>query len=373
MGGTKSFIEKIKNKEVDQIGQFGVGFYSSYLVADNVKIYTKHNDDKEYIWESTSEKTYTITENDNPILTRGTRIHLRIKEDQQEFLEINNIKDIIKKYNQFINFPIEILESKEIEEEVDDEEVLENAKAQTSEKNIENTEVETSEKNIENAEAEIVETSEKNIENAEAEIVEKSEKNIENAEGGEEVNKEDHVNIEDEDDDEDDEEKEEQPKKKKVKKTITEWNIINNQKPIWCRKQNDITDEEYNTFYKTISKDYSDALAWKHFHAEGQLEFNCLLYIPERAPFNMFEQQETKKKNIKLYVKKIFIMDDCEELVPDWLRFVTGVVDSNDIPLNVSREILQQNKILKQISKTIVKKSVELFTELAEDEDKYKK
>merc|ERR1711939_100680 len=195
--GTKSFIEKIKNKEVDQIGQFGVGFYSSYLVADNVKIYTKHNDDKE---------------------------------DQQEFLEINNIKDIIKKYNQFINFPIEILESKEIEEEVDDEEVLENAKAQTSEKNIENTEVETSEKNIENAEAEIVETSEKNIENAEAEIVEKSEKNIENAEGGEEVNKEDHVNIEDvdEDDDEDDEEKEEQPKKKKVKKTITEWNIINN-------------------------------------------------------------------------------------------------------------------------------------------------
>merc|ERR1711939_368863 len=186
--GTKSFIEKIKNKEVDQIGQFGVGFYSSYLVADNVKIYTKHNDDKEYIWESTSEKTYTITENDNPILTRGTRIHLRIKEDQQEFLEINNIKDIIKKYNQFINFPIEILESKEIEEEVDDEEVLENAKAQTSEKNIEN------------------------------------------AEGGEEVNKEDHVNIEDvdEDDDEDDEEKEEQPKKKKVKKTITEWNIINN-------------------------------------------------------------------------------------------------------------------------------------------------
>merc|ERR1711939_534953 len=218
MGGTKSFIEKIKNKEVDQIGQFGVGFYSSYLVADNVKIYTKHNDDKEYIWESTSEKTYTITENDNPILTRGTRIHLRIKEDQQEFLEINNIKDIIKKYNQFINFPIEILESKEIEEEVDDEEVLENAKAQTSEKNIEN------------AEAEIVETSEKNIENAEAEIVEKSEKNIENAEGGEEVNKEDHVNVEDvdEDDDEDDEEKEEQPKKKKVKKTITEWNIINN-------------------------------------------------------------------------------------------------------------------------------------------------
>merc|ERR1711939_236357 len=190
--GTKSFIEKIKNKEVDQIGQFGVGFYSSYLVADNVKIYTKHNDDKEYIWESTSEKTYTITENDNPILTRGTRIHLRIKEDHEE--------------------------------------VLENAKAQTSEKNIENTEVETSEKNIENAEAEIVETSEKNIENAEAEIVEKSEKNIENAEGGEEVNKEDHVNIEDvdEDDDEDDEEKEEQPKKKKVKKTITEWNIINN-------------------------------------------------------------------------------------------------------------------------------------------------
>ena len=306
--GTKNFLEKVKQSEgsIDQIGQFGVGFYSSYLVSDKVTLYTKHNDECEYIWESSANKSYTITENPNPILKRGTRIVLHIKEDQDEYLDIGIIKNVVKRYTQFINYPIELQESREVEEEVEEEE--------------------------------------------EEDVEENSETKVE------EVTK--------------DETKEKE--KKTVKKTITEWNIVNDQKPIWSRKSEDITDDEYQTFYKKISNDYSNAMAYRHFHAEGQLEFNCLLYVPEKSPFDMFESKG-KNKNIKLYVKRIFIMDDCEDLSPEWLRFMKGVVDSNDIPLNVSRELLQQNRVLKQINKVIVKKSIELFNEIAEDKDKYKK
>ena len=335
--GTKSFIDKIKSKDIDQIGQFGVGFYSCFLVADNVKLYTKNVNDKEYIWESNSDKTYTITENDSPILNRGTQIHLHIKEDQKEFLDINTLKDTIKRYTQFINFPIELLETKEVEEEV--EEVEEEVEEEVCEKCDDKP-------NEEN--------------NEESENKNKSESNKEN----------DEPEIEELDENEEDNEEKEKTKKT-IKKMVKEWNIINDQKPIWCKKPEEVSDEEYSEFYKSITSDYTKPLAHKHFYAEGQIEFNCLLYIPERAPFNIFEQ-ESKKNNIKLYVKKIFIMDDCEDLIPEWLKFVKGVVDSNDIPLNVSREILQQNKILKKISKVVVKKCVELFTEISQDEEKYK-
>jgi len=304
--GTKKFMENISQSDnsIDQIGQFGVGFYSSYLVSDKVTLYTKHNDECEYIWESTANKSYTITENPNPILQRGTRIVLHIKEDQDEYLDIEIVKNVIKRYTQFINFPIELQESREIDVEVEEVEEIE-------------------------------------------------EVNDDNEE----------IKVEDED---------EIKEKKTEKKTVTEWNVINDQKPIWCRNADDITNEEYQEFYKKISNDYSDSMAYKHFHAEGQIEFNCLIYIPEKSPFDMFDSKE-KKSNIKLYVKRIFIMDDCDDLIPEWLKFVKGVVDSNDIPLNVSRELLQQNRVLKQINKVIVKKSIELFNEIAEDKDKYKK
>ena len=315
--GTKRFLENVTSKDVEQIGQFGVGFYSSYLVADSVKLYTKHNNDKEYIWESTSDKTYKLSINNSPKLTRGTEIHLSLKEDEQQYLDINNVKETIKRYTEFISYPIEVLESREIEEEVEED-------------------------------------PEEQDDNQDESLSEKDEPKIED------IN-EDQL-----------EKQSEVSKKNKVKKTVTEWKVLNDQKPIWCRKPEDVSDDEYKTFYKKISNDYSDAITHKHFHTEGQLELDCLLYIPERPPMDMFEQ-ETKKKNIKLYVKKVFIMDDCEDLLPEWLKFLKGVVDSNDIPLNVSREILQQNKVIKQIKNTIVKKTIELITELSEDEEKYKK
>ena len=324
--GTKQFLENLnlnKSADIEQIGQFGVGFYSSYLVADNVKLYTKHNNDQEYIWESTSDKTYSISVNENPRLTRGTQIHLTIKEDLQEYLNINIVKETIKRYTEFISYPIELLESKEVEVE---EEV---SSSTHTDKDLAESEVEGVSPSDDKDEPLIEELAEDGVEGV-------------------------------------------PPSSKKVKKMVEEWKLLNEQKPLWCRKSHEISEQEYKEFYKKVMNDYSEPLSYTHFHTEGQLELNCLLYIPEQPPMDMFETQ-SKKNNIKLYVKKVFIMDDYDELVPEWLKFMKGIVDSNDIPLNVSREILQQNKVVKQIKNTIVKKSIELFTELSENEEKYKK
>merc|ERR1719235_1282394 len=309
--GTTNFLEAMaEGADANLIGQFGVGCYSAFLVADKVSVTSKCNEDPvQHVWESSADASFTVV--DDPrgnTLGRGSRVTLHLKEDAHDYLSEDKLKEASKKYSQFIQFPIYVKVKKEVdadtEEDDDDDKDDEEAK--------------------------------------------------------------DDVETKDDDEKEDEEEKDEDKKPKK--KTVFEWEQVNTQKAIWLRAKEDVTEEEYNEFYKGISKDYLDPLAYTHFNAEGEIEFKSILFLPKKAPFDMMDNYWQKKSEVKLYVRRVLVAEKFEELLPRYLNFVRGVVDSDDLPLNVSREQLQQNKIMKVITKKLVRKVLELLKKLAKDE-----
>lgn len=313
--GTADFFTKMQNSETSQdasdlIGQFGVGFYSAFLIADRVVVTSKHNDDKQHIWESDASSFSIVEDPRGDTLKRGTQISLYMKEEARDFLEIDTIRNLVHKYSQFINFNIYLWTSKteEVEEPIDDE-----------------TEVPAEEKKADEEDVKVEEETE-----------------------------------------------EKKPKTRKVEKTTWDWELLNNAKPIWTRKPSDVTESEYEEFYKAITKDTQAPLAHIHFVAEGEVTFKSLLYIPKVQQTESFNKYGTRTDNIKLYVRRVFITDDFQDIMPNYLNFVRGVVDSDDLPLNVSRETLQQHKLIKVIRKKLIRKTLDMIKKLdKESQDKF--
>lgn len=273
--GTKEFLTALgqdQAKDSQLIGQFGVGFYSAFIVADKVTVKTRaagEATDKGVLWESAGEGEYSVADIEKK--SRGTNVILHLREDEKEFLNEWRLREIIGKYSDHIGLPVEMLTK-----EYDDE--------------------------------------------------------------GKEIGE--------------------------------KWEKINKSDALWTRSKNDISDEEYKEFYKHLSHDFADPLLWAHNKVEGNQEYTSLLYVPSKAPWDLFNREH--KHGLKLYVQRVFIMDDAEQFMPNYLRFMRGLIDSNDLPLNVSREILQDNKTTAALRKALTKRSLQMLEKLAkEDADKY--
>lgn len=273
--GTKEFLSSLGSdqaKDNKLIGQFGVGFYSAFIVADKVTVKSRaagESADQGVLWESAGEGEYSVADIEKK--TRGTEITLHLREDEKEFLDDWRLRQIIGKYSDHIDLPVELLV-----QEFDDE----------------------------------------------------------------------------------------------GKETGVKWEKINKAQALWTRNKAEISDEEYKEFYKHISHDFNDPLLWAHNRVEGKQEYTSLLYLPEKAPWDLFNREH--KHGLKLYVQRVFIMDDAEQFMPNYLRFIKGLIDSNDLPLNVSREILQDNKVTAALRKALTKRALGMLEKLAKDEDKQK-
>ncbi|EZA59548.1 hypothetical protein DMN91_010647 [Ooceraea biroi] len=312
--GTAEFLGKMQDVTNaqdmnDMIGQFGVGFYSAYLVANVVVVTTKHNDDKQYIWESDSSNYSIVEDPRGDTLKRGTTISLHLKDEAVDFLEPDTIKTLVKKYSQFINFPIYLWNSKVVQvdaEDIDDE------------------------------------------------------KPVKEEEDSDKTEEEDDAKVEEDTD--------EEKKPKKIDKTVWDWELLNDSKPIWTLKPSEVDEKEYTEFYKTLTKDNQEPLAKIHFIAEGEVTFKSVLFIPPVQPGDSFNRYGTKSDNIKLYVRRVFITDKFTDMMPNYLSFIRGIVDSDDLPLNVSRENLQQHKLIKVIKKKLVRKVLDMIKKISKDD-----
>eukprot|EP00873_Tetraselmis_striata_P043563 jgi/Tetstr1/463827/TSEL_008641.t1 len=311
--GTAKFAQAVKESKGDAnlIGKFGVGFYSSFLVADRVTVQTKSvDDDTQWVWESTVGSTnFSIKPDTGEPLGRGTRITLHLKEDSEELANENKLAGLLKTYSEFISFPIKLFKTDSVRKDVVDEE-------------------------------------------ATAEAREKAKKEAE--EKGEEA-------------------AEVQPVMKTVYEDEKKFMVQNDNKPLWVRSAKDVKDEEYDEFFKTTFKEFMPPLAKNHFNVEGTIEFSGILFVPGMAPFEQ-DQMNTKSRNMKLYVRRVFISDQFDEdLMPRYLSFMKGIIDSSDLPLNVSREILQENRVVRLIKKQLVKRTLDTLKQLssAEDQSKY--
>ncbi|CAN6181540.1 unnamed protein product [Urochloa humidicola] len=313
--GTSAFVEKMQSGgDLNLIGQFGVGFYSVYLVADYVEVVSKHNDDKQYVWESKADGSFAISEDTwNEPLGRGTEIRLHLRDEAKEYLEEDKLKDLVKRYSEFINFPIYLWSTKEVDVEVPADE--------------------------------------------------------------EETSEEEESTPETSEEEETEESEEKKPKTKTIKETTSEWELLNDVKAVWLRSPKEVTDEEYSKFYHSLAKDFGDdkPMAWSHFTAEGDVEFKALLFVPPKAPHDLYESYyNNNKSNLKLYVRRVFISDEFDDLLPKYLNFLKGIVDSDTLPLNVSREMLQQHSSLKTIKKKLIRKALDMIRKIAEeDPDEY--
>jgi molecular chaperone HtpG len=454
--GTKEFVKKLTTGNNNSlIGQFGVGFYSAYLVADNVHVETKHalpNSDA-YLWKSNASGTFTLERIENSSLDRGTRITLFVKESSQEYLNDSKILDVIKKHSSYIEHPIMlhrfVTETEEVdrEDQEEDQEMIddlsdgeveqlenefnksngmnssnpnieelsgkskqvEELNDESESKQVEELNDESESKQVEelNDESESKQVEELNDESeskqveelndeSESKQVEELNDESESKQVEKVANAETTIEDVDYDSDENNDKFDEdtfknnvcgqdcqddhdhnydntaQPKtnKKTIEKTVERWEKVNYE-PLWTRSMTEITNQQYNDFYKSITGDKKDPLAFKHFKLEGQHEFTGLIYVPGTAPHDLFEKN-AKKSNMKLYVKRVLITENCEDLVPEWLTFAKGLLDSYDIQLNASRELLQQSKIMKQTGKHFVKKAIEMLSDLSENNEKYK-
>jgi heat shock protein beta len=300
--GTTNFVEALADgQDMSLIGQFGVGFYSVYLVADKVRVISKNNDDDQYIWESTADSSFTVARDPRGnTLGRGTEITMFLKDDAHEFMKQERLEEMIQKYSEFITFPISLYKKTEEVVEVEDEE-------------------------------------------------------DEEADAADDESGEDGLEIEEED---------EEDSAKTEKVDVWDWHRINSNVAIWSRDKDEVADDEYKSFYKSLAGDGTASDTWIHFKAEGEVEFKSILFIPDDAK-ELYNDYNTRQAGIRLYVRKVLIQDDFDDLLPRYLNFLRGVVDSDDLPLNVSRETLQQHKILKVMGKKLVRKALEMLRKLS--------